>query len=112
MTSGQTQAVRDGIVAEGSKWARLADDIAAVNTTVRGYGLDVAAFFDGELLLAQQAKASYDDLLARFVALTGGAATEFDQINEALRRAADLYDAADANASAELDQIYGKDAPA
>ena len=103
----EIRIVTDALLAEAGKWAALSDDVATVRQRAAGLDLAPTAFFVGNLVTTGPAKAAYDALQDRVIALLGQAATEFDQLDQALRRAADRYDESDGRAAVDLTAIYG-----
>ncbi|MGA3541043.1 hypothetical protein ACK8GE_17315 [Micromonosporaceae bacterium DT194] len=96
-----TDALRD----ERVKWLGLSDDMATVKGTAQQLHLDASAFFigDANTVIHWQAYRSFQEFM---VSVLDGAAVEFEQIGEALRRIADAYDRADEVVSLDLNSIY------
>ncbi|MFF4595231.1 hypothetical protein [Amycolatopsis sp. NPDC001319] len=106
-----TSAVR----AEGTKWRGFADTMNKVSPVVKNATLGETAFFVGDpiTLLAGAFNAKilgdiYESLRSYVEDAVAGAAVEFDQIDDALQRTAQLYDQAEAITEIDLNQIYGR----
>ncbi|WP_018218102.1 hypothetical protein [Salinispora vitiensis] len=101
----ELNVITEAIYNEGGKWFKLADQAANIKRAVEGLELDDSAFFigDANALLHSDAYRKFQSFLA---GVLGGAAPEFEQIGEALRRMADEYDRADEVISLKLNQIY------
>lgn len=101
----ELEVITEAVYEEGGKWFKLADRAADIQRQVAGLELDDSAFFigDANVLLHSDAYRNFQSFL---MGVLGGAATEFEQIGEALRRMADEYDRADEVISLNLDQIY------
>ncbi|MEV6873894.1 hypothetical protein [Amycolatopsis sp. NPDC051128] len=105
-----TSAVR----AEGTKWRGFADTVGKVNPAVKNATLGEAAFFVGDPITlaagafnAKLLSETYESLRAYVENALDGAIVEFDQIDEALQKTAQLYDQAEAITEIDLKQIYG-----
>jgi|SRR6266496_6422619 len=105
-----TSAVR----AEGTKWRGFADTVGKVNPIVKNASLGDAAFFVGdpvtlatEALNAKLLSDTYESLRSYVETALNGAVVEFDQIDEALQKTAQMYDQAEAITEIDLKQIYG-----
>lgn len=102
------QVVREALLDEADKWSKLSDDMKQVKTDLDRLELQVTAFFTNNPVTAQMAKNAYDGVWQLMGRLAGQASDEFFQINEALRRAHDDYQAVDGKAAMDLSKIYGK----
>ncbi|WP_326566977.1 hypothetical protein VSH64_34735 [Amycolatopsis rhabdoformis] len=105
-----TSAVR----AEGTKWRGFADTVTRVNPVVQNATLGETAFFMGDpVTLAlgdfngKMLSDTYEALRSYVETALAGAAVEFDQIDEALQKTAQIYDQAEAITEIDLKQIYG-----
>jgi hypothetical protein len=106
-----TSAVRD----EGTKWRGFADTVNKVTPVVTNATLDPTAFFVGDpVTLAVSAfdasalSDTYEALRSYVEGALKGAATEFEQIDGALQKTAQLYDQAEEITEIDLTQIYGR----
>ncbi|BCJ50712.1 hypothetical protein Asp14428_21870 [Actinoplanes sp. NBRC 14428] len=106
--SEELQVVKDALLDEAAKWTRLSDDMKQVKADLDGLELQTTAFFTNNPVTAQMAKSAYDGVWRLMGKLAGEAAEEFFQINEALRRAHDDYEAVDGKSAMDLSKIYGK----
>jgi hypothetical protein len=93
--------------AEGGKYDGLSLHMTGVKITVADLGLSASAFFVGDPLVSQAMSKSYNDLHAMMSMIVDEAATEFQELAGALRRAADEYERTDGQNSADLSKIYG-----
>lgn len=105
-----TSAVR----AEGTKWRGFADTVNKVTPVVANATLGPNAFFVGDPLTlvvsafnASQLSDTYEALRSYVEGALKGAATEFEQIDGALQKTAQLYDQAEEITEIDLKQIYG-----
>ena len=105
--SEEVRVVKQALLDEAAKWSQLSDDMAAVRQDIDGLALNTTAFFTNNPATAQMAKNAYDSVWHLMATLAGEASTEFHQINEALRRAHDQYEATDGKAAYDLSRIYG-----
>ncbi|MEU7800744.1 hypothetical protein AB0B10_15880 [Micromonospora arborensis] len=101
----ELNVITDALRTEGGKWLRLSDSASAIKGTVEGLSLDASAFYIGDVNTGVHS-AAYGDFHAFMVTILAGAATEFEQVGEALRRVADAYDRADEVISLDLNTIY------
>ena len=90
---------------EANKWRDLSDQLAPVKSTVDNLGLDLSAFFIGDLSAGLH-KAYYDDYLAFMSRILGQGVVEFEQVADALIKIADEYDRADEVTELDLNKIY------
>jgi hypothetical protein len=104
---GEVRVVKEALLDEAAKWSKLSTDMATVQHALDGLALQVTAFFTNNPATAQMAKNAYDGVWHLMSKLAGQASTEFNQVNEALRRAYDNYDATDGKAAYDLRRIYG-----
>jgi hypothetical protein len=104
----EVRVVEQALLDEAAKWSKLSDDMAKVQHGIDGLALTMTAFFTNNPLTAQMAKNAYDGVWQLMSKLAGQASTEFDQINQALRRAHDDYQATDGKVAYDLSRIYGK----
>lgn len=98
--------VTDALRKEATKWRGLSDDLDKVRATTAGLHLEPTAFVIGDYLLVSHAgpyKVFHDLMTSLF---TAGAA-EFDQVGDALDRAADRFDSTDGHSAADIKNIYG-----
>lgn len=100
--------VKEALLDEAAKWSQLSSEMARVQHGVDGLELQVTAFFTNNPATAQLAKNAYDGVWHLVAKLAGEAAAEFNQVNEALRRAYDQYEAAEGRTVYDLRSIYGK----
>ncbi len=105
-----TSAVR----AEGTKWRGFADTLGEVNPVVKNATLGPAAFFVGDpLTLATEAfnasllSDTYESLRSYVEKAVDGGILEFDQIDDALQKTAQMYELAEEIAEIDLKKIYG-----
>ena len=105
-----TSAVR----AEGTKWRGFADTVGRVNPVVQNAMLGPMAFFVGDpLTLATESfnasllSDTYESLRSYVETAMDGAVVEFDQIDDALQKTAQLYDLAEEVTEIDLKTIYG-----
>jgi hypothetical protein len=105
-----TSAVR----AEGTKWRGFADTVGQVNPVVKNATLGPAAFFVGdpltlasETLNAKLLSDTYESLRSYVETALTGAVVEFDQIDDALQKTAEMYEQAEEITEINLKQIYG-----
>ncbi|MET8197984.1 hypothetical protein [Micromonospora taraxaci] len=101
----ELNVITDALRTEGGKWLQLSDSATAVKGAAEGLSLDASAFYIGDVNAGVHA-AAYRDFHAFMVGILAGAATEFEQVGEALRRVADAYDRADEVISLDLNTIY------
>jgi hypothetical protein len=104
---GEVRVVKEALLKEAAKWSDLSADMKTVHNSAMGLPLQVTAFFTNNLATAQMAKTAYDAVWHRVSKLAGEAAIEFHQVNEALRRAHNDYEATDDKAAYDLSRIYG-----
>lgn len=105
-----TSAVR----AEGTKWRGFADTMGNVNPIVKAATLGDTAFFVGDpislavdVLNAKLLSDTYESLRSYVENALNGAVVEFDQIDDALQKTAQMYDQAEAITEIDLKTIYG-----
>lgn len=105
-----TSAVRS----EGAKWRGFADTVGKVNPVVKNATLGDTAFFVGdpltlvvEALNAKVLSDSYESLRSYVENALNGAVVEFEQIDEALQKTAQMYDQAEEVTEIDLKKIYG-----
>lgn len=105
-----TSAVR----AEGTKWRGFADTVNKVNPVVKNATLGPTAFFVGDPVSlaagafnAELLSETYEALRSYVENALNGAVVEFDQIDEALQKTAQIYDQAEEITEIDLKQIYG-----
>ncbi|MEU7904991.1 hypothetical protein [Actinoplanes sp. NPDC049118] len=103
----ETRVVKQALLDEAAKWSALSTDMTAVQHQVGDLALQVTAFFTNNPITAQAAKNAYDGVWHLVEKLAGEAAAEFKQIDEALHRAHDEYEATDGKAAYDLSRIYG-----
>lgn len=103
----EVKIVRDALLDEAEKWRKLSLDMAGVKNGISDLALYVTAFFCGPIATAQMAKNAYDPTLALVQKHATEAEQEFLQINEALKRAHDDYDAVEGKNATDLSKIYG-----
>jgi hypothetical protein len=102
----KTMVVTEAIRKEASKWAELSDAMGTVKASTGRLTLDEPAFFCGDGIAVSLAPV-YNEFQQFMTTVFGQAQTEFDQLSAALKKAADRYDAADADAVTNLSEIYG-----
>jgi len=105
-----TSAVR----AEGTKWREFADTMGKVNPVVKAATLGPGAFFVGDptslavdVLNAELLSNTYESLRSYVETALDGAVIEFNQIDDALQKTAQMYDQAEAITEIDLKTIYG-----
>ncbi|MEU7923264.1 hypothetical protein [Micromonospora zamorensis] len=101
----ELNVITDALRTEGGKWLQLSDSVAAIKGATERLSLDASAFYIGDANAGVHS-AAYRDFQAFMVGILTGAATEFEQFGEALRRVADAYDQADEVISLDLNTIY------
>ncbi|MFI6273129.1 hypothetical protein [Micromonospora zamorensis] len=101
----ELNVITDALRTEGGKWLQLSDSATAIKGAAERLSLDASAFYIGDANAGVHS-AAYRDFHAFMVAIFAGAATEFEQVGEALRRVADAYDQADEVISLDLNTIY------
>jgi hypothetical protein len=104
----EVRVVKQALLEEAAKWSNLSAEMAAIQRRIDGLAINVTAFFTNNGVTAQLAKNAYDGVWHLVWKLAGEAAAEFNQINEALHRTHDDYDATDGKAAYDLTRIYGK----
>jgi hypothetical protein len=90
---------------EANKWRDLSDQMAPIKSAVDGLGLDLSAFFIGDLNAGLH-KAYYDDYRSFMSRILSQGVVEFEQVADALVKIADEYDKADAVTELDLNKIY------
>ncbi|MEH0828821.1 MULTISPECIES: hypothetical protein [unclassified Micromonospora] len=101
----ELNVITDAVRAEGGKWLKLSDQVAAIKSAAEQLHLDASAFFIGDANVLIHSVA-YRDFHTFMIDVLGGAVTEFEQIGGALRRIADEYDRADKVVALDLNKIY------
>ncbi len=104
----EVRVVEEALLDEAAKWSELSADMERVRQDIDGLALNVTAFVTNNPVTAQLAKNAYDRVWQLMSTMAGQAATEFDEINKALRRAHDDYAATDDKVAYDLSRIYGK----
>ncbi|MET8151537.1 hypothetical protein ACIBSW_20135 [Actinoplanes sp. NPDC049668] len=104
----ETRVVKQALLDEAAKWSALSTDMTAVQRQVDDLALQVTAFCTDNPVTAQAAKNAYDGVWHLVSKLAGEAATEFRQIDEALRRAHEEYEATDGRKAYDLSRVYGR----
>lgn len=102
---GQVEVVTEALRGEAKKWDGLSDQMETVTANIGGLTLDASAFWCGDPLTmaAQPIYAGFQEFVK---ARCAEGATEFQEIGDALRRAADAYDGTDTVSAATLKSIY------
>ncbi|WP_284747667.1 hypothetical protein [Amycolatopsis sp. RTGN1] len=105
-----TSAVR----VEGTKWRGFADTVSKVKPVVQNATLGPMAFFVGDpLTLATEAfnasllSDTYESLRSYVETAITGAVLEFDQVDDALQKTAQMYELAEQVTEIDLKKIYG-----
>jgi hypothetical protein len=103
---GEVKVVTEALRKEAAKWVTLADQMEAVAKNVEGLNLEITAFWCGTpVSLAMQP--IYEEFRTFVRDRCNEGFQEFDQISEALKRAADEYDGSDEVSAETLQKIYG-----
>jgi hypothetical protein len=108
------QVITSAVRAEGTKWRGFADVVGEVNPVVKNATLGDTAFFVGDPLTlvvesfnAKLLSDTYESLRSYVENALNGAVVEFDQIDEALQKAAQMYEQAEEITEIDLKKIYG-----
>jgi hypothetical protein len=102
----RTEVVTDALRDEGRKWFALSAEMHKVAGSIGGLNLDDSAFWCGDQISVAPA-GIYRDFQQFVRDRCGEGADEFEQVGEALNRAADEYDGSDEVAAETLTKIYG-----
>lgn len=104
------KVVIEALGAEAGRWDGFVDRVAAIDRQVDDLTLDLLAFTMGgphslglELPAATKLCADYREFHRAYTKAVSGAATEFGEIGDALRRAAAVYQGAEDDAEVDLD---------
>ncbi|MFG1611027.1 hypothetical protein [Actinoplanes sp. NPDC049265] len=102
----KTEVVTDALRDEGKKWFTLSNEMHTVAGNIAGLSLDDSAFWCGDQITVAPAPI-YRDFQDFVQDRCGEGSSEFEQIGEALNRAADEYDGSDEVSAETLTKIYG-----
>lgn len=105
--------VPDTVRAEGKRWQDNSDAVEPVRDAVAGATLGQTAFWCGDpILMAFDITVhanAYEEFRAFVEHLLEGAVTEFDEVNGALVKTAELYEHKDEISYEKLAEIYGEE---
>lgn len=98
--------VRDAITDESRKWLELVAEMKQASSSIDGLELNLLAFMPGNIVTAVAAKEVYESLHQSMIALAAEAVEEFADIADALKRALDLLEEAEAQNAFDIRRVY------
>lgn len=107
------EVVTEAVEVEGKKWNDLSDHMTPIKRSVDLLELHESSFYIGMLTIVDAAihAASHKSFQAFMSKALGGAATEFDQLGDALKKIAAEYDRTDEIGYINLNAIFGPPKP-
>jgi uncharacterized protein YukE len=109
--SGEVRYTIEALHAEAGKWRRLSTKMDAVVGGLDRLTLQPAAFFFPDLVTTAAHAQAYQEFLDWQRKLLTAAVFEFDELGDALDRAADLVEDTDGRSAIDLHKIFGTQQP-
>jgi hypothetical protein len=102
-----TEVVLEALRTAGDRWHTLSKDMVPIRNDVADLGLDVSAFYIGDLSAGPHHNA-YEEFRTFMVDVLSGAISQFGLIGDALVEAARRYEQTDNDAAVRASEIFGQ----